>query len=331
MRATSCFAVGGREEEAAALGVAEELDGEAGKATRLFEPAKLARGDVQLEQAVRDVRVVLEVAGPLRLAGAEGPVQSAFAGRERPEQELAELAGRSEVVGALEPAARLGKRREGEPVPGRDRLVVPGGLHPLLAHVEEPAALLVRQHSTNDEPSVLERVQQLLGHAFLGRPREGQPLDAVCVRVLGRGEAAFGKTQLTEHVVEGLLDDTAVARFAGHDPGVEVRRGEQRVVVEHLLEVRHEPGLVDRVAVEAASDEVVHAAGGHRVERRDDHRQRVLVPAADASAAGTRASRRAGTWERSPTRPTPGRTGRAALRAASPSRLSVSGSADGAS
>jgi hypothetical protein len=47
---------------------------------------------------------------------------------------------------------------------------------------------------------------------------------------------------------------------------VEVGRHEQRVVVEHLLEVRHEPPLVDRVAVEAAADEVVHAAGGHRVE-----------------------------------------------------------------
>ena len=48
---------------------------------------------------------------------------------------------------------------------------------------------------------------------------------------------------------------------------MEVRGDEQRVVVEHLLEVRDEPALVDRVAVEAAADEVVHAAGGHRVER----------------------------------------------------------------
>ena len=46
---------------------------------------------------------------------------------------------------------------------------------------------------------------------------------------------------------------------------------EQRVVVEHLLEVRHEPALVHRVAVEAAADEVVHPARGHPVERR--HRQ----------------------------------------------------------
>ena len=48
---------------------------------------------------------------------------------------------------------------------------------------------------------------------------------------------------------------------------MEVRRNEQRVVVEHLLEVRDEPLAVDGVAMEPAADEVVHAAERHRVER----------------------------------------------------------------
>ena len=48
---------------------------------------------------------------------------------------------------------------------------------------------------------------------------------------------------------------------------MQVGRDEQRVVVEHLLEVRHEPALVHRVAVEAAADEVVHPAERHPVER----------------------------------------------------------------
>ena len=52
---------------------------------------------------------------------------------------------------------------------------------------------------------------------------------------------------------------------------MEVRGHEQRVVVEHLLEVRDEPAVVDRVAVEAAADEVVHAAGGHSVQRPLGH------------------------------------------------------------
>ena len=52
------------------------------------------------------------------------------------------------------------------------------------------------------------------------------------------------------------------------DRGVGVDADEQRLVVEHLLEVRHEPALVDRVAGEATADVVVDAAGRHRVERR---------------------------------------------------------------
>ena len=47
-------------------------------------------------------------------------------------------------------------------------------------------------------------------------------------------------------------------------------RVEQRVVVQHLLEVGDQPPLVDRVAREAAADVVVHASGRHGVERRDD-------------------------------------------------------------
>ena len=52
---------------------------------------------------------------------------------------------------------------------------------------------------------------------------------------------------------------------------MQVGAGEQRVVVEHLLEVGDEPGLVDRVAGEAAADLVVDAAVGHRVERHLHH------------------------------------------------------------
>ena len=54
------LAVGRREEEAAVLVVGEELDREPREPVRLVEPAQLARRDVELEQPVRDVRVVVE-------------------------------------------------------------------------------------------------------------------------------------------------------------------------------------------------------------------------------------------------------------------------------
>ena len=64
------LAVGRREEEAAALVVSKQLDGEQRQAARLLEPAQVAGGDVQFVEPVRDVRVVVEV------AGARGPMPS---------------------------------------------------------------------------------------------------------------------------------------------------------------------------------------------------------------------------------------------------------------
>jgi len=83
------LAVRGREEEAAVLGVAEELDGEPGEPVGLLEPAQLAGRDVQLEQPVGRVRVVVEEAGAARAPLAEAAQEPPLAVRQRAEQELA--------------------------------------------------------------------------------------------------------------------------------------------------------------------------------------------------------------------------------------------------
>ncbi len=62
--------------------------------------------------------------------------------------------------------------------------------------------------------------------------------------------------------------------LAGELPGVQIGAGQQCVVVEHLLEVRHQPAFVDRVAGEAAAEVVVDPTCGHRIERRDRGAQR---------------------------------------------------------
>ena len=62
-----------------------------------------------------------------------------------------------------------------------------------------------------------------------------------------------------------------------------VNPGEQCVVVQHLLEVRHDPVGVHRVPGEAAPDLVIHAAPGHRVGGARHHGQR---PAAAFGLAG---------------------------------------------
>ena len=53
---------------------------------------------------------------------------------------------------------------------------------------------------------------------------------------------------------------------------------ELRLVVQHLLEVRHAPVAVDRVAVKAAADVIAHAAERHRAQRVGRHQQRRLRP-----------------------------------------------------
>ena len=52
---------------------------------------------------------------------------------------------------------------------------------------------------------------------------------------------------------------------------MQVHARELGVVVEHLLEVRHEPALVGGVSVEAAAELVADAAIRHLVECEADH------------------------------------------------------------
>ncbi len=119
---------------------------------------------------------------------------------------------------------------------------------------------------------------------LVGRPDEELALDALRVGVLGRVEAAGRVGHLAPDVVEGLLGDAPVERLAGGEPAVQVERGELGVVVEHLLEVRHQPLAVHRVAVEAAAELVVDAAAGHAGERVAEHPEAARVAGAARDA-----------------------------------------------
>src|SRR5262249_59889112 len=69
------------------------------------------------------------------------------------------------------------------------------------------------------------------------------------VGVLGRREAALGPAEVAQHVVAGLARDAGERRLARYLPALQIARDELRLVVEHLLEVRHVPEAVDRVAM----------------------------------------------------------------------------------
>ena len=107
-----------------------------------------------------------------------------------------------------------------------------------------------------------------------GVPDVELSLFALAVGVQRGREAALAGTQLAQHPVEGLRRHPAGQRRPGATPQVQVDPGEQRVVVEHLLEVRHDPVRVHRVPGEPAAQLVVHAAAGHGLAGVGGHPQR---------------------------------------------------------
>ena len=59
--------------------------------------------------------------------------------------------------------------------------------------------------------------------------------------------------------------------------GLQVRDGELRLVVQHLLEVRHVPFPIGRVAVKSAAEMIVNAAVGDRHQRLKRHLERARL------------------------------------------------------
>ena len=145
-----------------------------------------------------------------------------------------------------------------------------------------------------------------LAHLRVG-PHVELALLALAVGVLGRGDAAAGLAQVAEHVVDRLGEHLPEARLAGELPAVQVEADQQRVVVEHLLEVRHQPHAVDGVAGEPAAEVVVDAAGRHGVERRGERGQGAARRRGRRPRRAPRAPSAAGTSARRRARPTPGR------------------------
>jgi len=102
-------------------------------------------------------------------------------------------------------------------------------------------------------------------------------LPALAVGVLGGVERAATVGQVTQHVVEDPARHRCVSLAARRLERLNVDMAQQCLIVQHLLEVRHPPLPIGRVAVEAAAKVVVDASGGHGVQRRGDHAHGLLV------------------------------------------------------
>jgi len=83
-------------------------------------------------------------------------------------------------------------------------------------------------------------------------------------------ERAIGRRHLAREPGHGLLRARAIKRFAGALIRKRQELQELGIVVEHLLEVRDQPALVDRVAREAAAEMVIDAALRDALKRQLD-------------------------------------------------------------
>ncbi len=306
----------GRGEEAVVLAVGEaRLDFEL-QCSRALQPGGVEIRLVQVEQALDQEHVVVEPRGEVRPAAARGREQAPVRAAHRAPDELGGAARGFGVARLAEDLRGLGQGRDRQPVPGREHLVVRPGRHARAAGLEEPGAhlghggderldldaelrgdALGRLGSREDARSALE--VPALAHPEPGRgvlaepraehglqlrrrPAEETPFLALAVGVLRAREAALGGRHLAQHPVARVARHGCKALFARELEGLQVGRDEQRVVVEHLLEVRDEPLAVGAVAVEAAAELVADPPARHALERE----QRQLARGGLAGARG---------------------------------------------
>src|SRR5690606_16748699 len=100
---------------------------------------------------------------------------------------------------------------------------------------------------------------------------------ALGIGVQGRKEPTLLALHFRKEPAGNLPRRISKKRLAERSMGVHVKTQKKRVVVEHLLEVRHEPRLVRRVAMEASREVIPDAAFAHRMKGERDGGFRLLV------------------------------------------------------
>ena len=83
------------------------------------------------------------------------------------------------------------------------------------------------------------------------------------VGVFRRVELSVGAGHLPEDIIKGLLGNAAVKGIARDLVRGKIQRRKLGIVVEHLLEMRHKPAFIHRIAVKSAAQMVVEPPLGH--------------------------------------------------------------------
>src|SRR5262245_58147248 len=100
------------------------------------------------------------------------------------------------------------------------------------------------------------------------------------IRVQGRVKRAFRSTHLSADKLQHVLGCISKELVMGNLISLEVGDGELGLVVKHLLKVRHVPGGISGITMEAAANVIMHASGGHPPQSVKCHLQGVSLPGA---------------------------------------------------
>ena len=107
---------------------------------------------------------------------------------------------------------------------------------------------------------------------LVARPEIVEPFATIDLRVLGALERALVGRHLAQDIFGSPAGDLGVKGVVAGPGGPRVHECQERVVIEHLLEVRHGPRRVNAVAVEPAGELVADPSHRHAVERVGENR-----------------------------------------------------------
>ena len=112
------------------------------------------------------------------------------------------------------------------------------------------------------------------------RPDEESSLLAFGVGIGGGIESAGFIGHLTQNVVTGFSRNPGEIGARGDLECFQIGPDQQRIVVEHLFEVGHEPPRIGRVAMKSAADLIVQSSPRHLLQGHGGHLERVDITGA---------------------------------------------------
>ncbi len=275
------------------------------------EMRHLTRRARQRHEPIRQKRIVIEHRLARRHPGRRGPQQRPSLAHMPPLQKLRNRHRRIAIPRLIKRNRRFGKRRHRKRVPRRHHLPVQRGGHPLRAIRNERRAMLLKQrrhltlvaphnrrHLTHRHPPRQYRLTRVFKVAPRRHPKQQRkrprialiahrrkqiglieniitPLVTPAVGIKARKNLPLVTPHRQQQKVERVARHRRVKRLIKHRRRLDIQTRKLRVVVQHLLKVRHEPNRVHRVPMKAPTHVIAYPPARNVLERQP---QRTLKP-----------------------------------------------------